>query len=193
MDSLAPETLDLWLQAARDHDDREAYQQLVESCHHLVRGVTLRETADPELADEIAQEVFVRGWLRRSQYQPGTNPRAWLLTIARNLLTEFRRRQARENRHLRELVRRELLRRVEQTGLREEPLDARRRQALARCLAELPAEQRELLELVHGQGLPTAEAAAILGLQAPTCRQRLSRLQRALRLCADRQLEETSS
>jgi DNA-directed RNA polymerase specialized sigma24 family protein len=41
---------------------------------------------DPDLAEEVAQETFVRAWRHAASYDPrrGRVP-AWLLTIARNL------------------------------------------------------------------------------------------------------------
>jgi RNA polymerase sigma-70 factor (ECF subfamily) len=185
-----PEDLDQWMSAARDEGDADSYQQVVRTCHHLVRATVLRQTADPDLADEIAQEVFVRGWLKRSQYRPGTSPRAWLLAITRNLVLEFQRRQARDNRHIRDLIRYELLRRSGGLSASEDSLTSRRAQALQVCMAKLSDEQRELLELVHTQGLRTSGAADVLGIQPATCRQRLSRIQRSLRRCAQEHMGE---
>jgi RNA polymerase sigma-70 factor (ECF subfamily) len=189
MSPLAPEELDSWMSAARDRGDPGAFQQVIEACHHLVRAAVLRETADPDLADEIAQDVFVRGWLKRGQYRPGTSPRAWLLSITRNLVLEFRRRQARDDCHIRDLIRHELLRRSGQFPEAADSLTTRRVEALQACMRELTDEQREMLDLVHGQGLRTAGAADVLGISPSTCRQRLSRIQRTLRRCAEHRLQ----
>lgn len=181
------EELDNLMTSARDDDDREAFALVVEACHHTIRAAILRETADPELADEIAQETFVRAWDRRRQYRPGTSPRAWLLAIARSQLMEFHRKETRERRHLRALVREELLRRLRELAEYDSALELAetRLEALKACLEELNPEQRELLELIHAKGLTTEAAAEVLGIQPPACRQRLSRLQRALRQCAE--------
>jgi RNA polymerase sigma-70 factor (ECF subfamily) len=181
-----PEQLDAWMTKARDEGDRDAFASIVESCHHLLRASLLRDTADPELADEIAQETLVRAWDKRHQYRPGTSPRSWLLTIARSQLMECRRRQERSRRHLRQLVREELLRKADQRDRDEDR--AGRLEALRACLGGVDERQRELLDLVHGKGLTTEGAAEVLGIQPPACRQRLSRLQRALRKCAEKRL-----
>ena len=88
------EDLDLWMTAARETGDREAFAQVVGACHHILRATILRDTADPELADEIVQDALVRAWSKRHQYRPGTSPRSWLITIARSQLMEHHRRQA---------------------------------------------------------------------------------------------------
>jgi RNA polymerase sigma-70 factor (ECF subfamily) len=180
---MAVDDLDDWMTRAQG-GDAEAYAVVVERVHHLVRAVLLRETADPDLADEIAQDALARAWERRSQYRPGTSPRAWLLAIARSQLIEHHRRADRDRRHLRDVVRQELLRHAPAgDDLRHERLDA-----LKACLAELGDEHRQLIDLVHGQGLSGEDAAAILGIKPEACRQRLSRLQRKLRTCTEQRL-----
>lgn len=179
--------LDRWMTLAREEDDQEAYARVVESCHHLLRASVLRETADTELADEIAQEVLVRAWAVRHQYRPGTSPRAWLLAIARTQLIEHHRRLDRNRRHMRDLVRQELLRHRDERSSDQQRAD--RLLAIERCMAEIPQRHRELLDLVHAKGLSTEAAADALGIKPPACRQRLSRIQRALRRCAEERLE----
>lgn len=184
-----PDDIDLDMTAARDEDDKQAFTRVVEVCHHLVRATVLRDTANPELADEIAQEVFVRAWVRRKQYRPGTSPRAWLLAIARTQVMDHHRMADRNRRHMRHLVEKELLRHAAAEERFEEEVKLLRKQALEACMEGIEDHQRELLDLVHAQGLTTEDAAAVLGIKPPTCRQRLSRLQRALRQCAERRME----
>jgi RNA polymerase sigma-70 factor (ECF subfamily) len=173
------------LMTAAQAGDADSYAQLIELTQHVVRATLLRDTADADLADELAQEAFTRAWAKREQYRPGTSPRAWLITIARSQLMEHHRRQDRDRRHAHELVRAELLRhRPDDDGGRRAELLA----ALKLCLAELGEDHRQLLDLVHGEGLSSDDAGARLGIRADACRQRLSRLTRKLRECAEGRL-----
>lgn len=174
--------------AARNEGDREAFALVVEDCQSLLRMTLLRDTADTELADEIAQEALVRAWTKRHLYRPGTSPRAWLLAIARSQLLEYHRHQDRNRRHLRSLIRQELLRH----RYNNEPDEVHddRLAALQECLCGLSQSQRALVDAIHGQGLSTDEAAAMLGINPPACRQRLSRLQRNLRFCIEDRLSQ---
>jgi RNA polymerase sigma-70 factor (ECF subfamily) len=181
--------LDAWMTRARDVGDKDAFAQVVDACHHLLRATMLRETADPELADELAQEALTRAWTKRDQYHPGTSPRAWLIAIARSQLMEYHRRQDRDRRHLRELVRQELLRHQPQ----EESEQGERLIALRACLAEIGEEHRRLFEMVHAEGMSSEAAAEQLGIRPDACRQRLSRLQRRLRDCAKKRLAASQS
>ena len=83
--------LDGLMTRAGQQDDQAAFAQLIEATHHLVRASILRQVGHIELADEIAQEVMVRAWQSRAQYRPGTNPRAWLLAIARSQVMNLHR------------------------------------------------------------------------------------------------------
>jgi RNA polymerase sigma-70 factor (ECF subfamily) len=46
-----------------------------------------------EHAADLVQEVFVRAWVARTRFQAGTNARAWLYRIARNLAVDHWRRR----------------------------------------------------------------------------------------------------
>ncbi len=165
--------------------DADSYAQLIELTQHVVRATMLRDTADADLADELAQEAFTRAWAKREQYRPGTSPRAWLITIARSQLMEHHRRLDRDRRHAHEVVRAELLRHrpPDEGGRRAELLAA-----LKLCLEDIGEDHRQLLDLVHGEGLSSDDAGARLGIRADACRQRLSRLTRKLRECAEARL-----
>src|SRR4051794_18712109 len=82
MDGLSDETLLAGL-GSGDPDHAAAFVRRFQS---RVFGLALTMLRDPELADEVAQETFVRAWRHASSYDPrrGRVP-AWLLTIARNL------------------------------------------------------------------------------------------------------------
>jgi RNA polymerase sigma-70 factor (ECF subfamily) len=180
---MADEDLDAWMQAAQA-GDAGAYARVVEGTQYAVRAVLLRDTADHELAEELAQEAYATAWAKREQYRPGTSPRAWLLAIARSRLIDRQRRQDRERRNLPDLLRQELLRHRPADQPREAMLEA-----LRACLSGLGEEHRRLIDMVHFQGLTCEAAAGELGIQPDACRQRMSRLQRKLRECAEGRLE----
>lgn len=66
--------------------DPDAAAAFVERFQRRVFGVALRIVGEPGLAEDVAQETFVRAWRRADAFDPrrGTVA-AWLLTIARNL------------------------------------------------------------------------------------------------------------
>lgn len=143
--------------------------------HYELIARYLRRRIDPVLADELAAQVFVVAFSRREEYdaaQPDARP--WLYGIAASLLRSHARAEERE------------LRALARTCLdplrpaRSEPLHAAEPE-LARALAELVPEDREVL-LLHAWGeLREEEIADALGLSLDAVRSRLERARRAVR------------
>ncbi|MGP4096240.1 RNA polymerase sigma factor [Nonomuraea sp. KM90] len=115
----------------------------------LVCGFLLRRTRDPHLAEDLAQETFVKATRALLGWR-GENPAAWLLTIARNVLVDHVRR-----------MRRELpLPDAGELGvppLHVAALDVRD------ALDRLPEQHRRLLRLVYFEGFSLVEVAAMTG------------------------------
>src|SRR5262245_12645142 len=82
MEGLTDETLLAGL-ASGNPDDAAAFVRRFQS---RVYGLALTIVRDPDVADDVAQETFVRAWRHAATYdvRRGRVP-AWLLTIARNL------------------------------------------------------------------------------------------------------------
>ncbi|MDH2428653.1 sigma-70 family RNA polymerase sigma factor [Sphaerisporangium sp. TRM90804] len=124
-------------------------EQLYREHWPLVCGYLLRRTRDPHLAEDLAQETFVKATRALLGWR-GESPAAWLLSIARNVLADhFRRSRA-------ELP----LPGPEELGAREPVVDAL---AVRDALDRLPERQRRLLVLVYFDGFSLAEVAAMSG------------------------------
>lgn len=132
---------------------------------------------DPDLADDLVQECLLRAISRIESWQPGTNLRAWLLTILRNVFfTELRR------------VRRAPIdgdktpEHVPAVGSPEGGQDfALYLAAVQQAFDHLSEEHREILLLVAVEELTYEEAASVLEIPIGTVRSRLSRARAALR------------
>ena len=120
------------------------------------------------LADDLVQEALLRAWDKSDKFQAGTNLRAWLFTILRNIYYSQYRKRVREVQDSDGVF----ARGIAVDGDQESHLDlADFRMALAR----LPAEQREVLTMVGASGLSYEEAAIICGVEIGTIKSRLSR------------------
>ena len=123
---------------------------------------------DPVAADDLVQDTVVRGLGALSQFRPGTNLKAWLFTILRNLFFEQSRRRRREAAALTAHWPTDEMARPEQD-------DATQIRDLHRKLWSLPPLLREALVLVGAQELSYEEAAAICGVPVGTMKARVSR------------------
>lgn len=61
------------------------------SLHALIRGMT----RDSDIADDIAQNVFMKVWINRSQLDPTKSMRAYLFVLARNEIYNYMRTKCR--------------------------------------------------------------------------------------------------
>lgn len=75
--------------------ERNAFSELV--CIHAqgVRNVIYRLYGDTQLAEDAAQETFIRAWLNLDSYRPQASLRNWLYRIAVNAATDLLRKERR--------------------------------------------------------------------------------------------------
>lgn len=126
-------------------------------------------------ADDLVQDCLVRALSRMHQFQPGTNLRAWLLSILHNIFLDG----ARKNKRTREFVKAVTLK---EEGTVTRPNQFRRLELMEidKALASLPPAQRSTLLLISLEGLNYEETAKITGVPIGTVRSRLSRCRTAL-------------
>ncbi|TXN21008.1 sigma-70 family RNA polymerase sigma factor [Methylobacterium sp. WL9] len=127
----------------------------------------------PNHADDLVQETLLKAWACRHQYKVGTNFKAWLFTILRNLFYSQTRRRKREVEDVDDVAAAQLVALPSQ----EHGMDL---QKVWNLVAKLPATQREALLLVAAQGMTYEAAAEVLGCQVGTVKSRVSRARTAL-------------
>jgi RNA polymerase sigma-70 factor (ECF subfamily) len=125
-------------------------------------------TQNHDRANDLVQDTIVRALRAESQFTMGTNLKAWLFTILRNLhVNNLRRNKIRFDS-------------IEDGALdyfavpsnQESYLEL---QELRRCMTKLSPEHREILILVGASGFSYEEAANICGCAVGTIKSRLSR------------------
>lgn len=77
-------------------DEPGAFEELVERFQHRLLAVMRHLCGDPEEAEDLAQEVFLRVYRSRKDYHPQAKFSTWLFTIANNLASNSRRRKQRK-------------------------------------------------------------------------------------------------
>lgn len=151
--------------------DRDALARLYRLTRTAVYGLALSYVKNPQDAQDIAQDAFVRIWDSAPQYQSQGSPMGWILTVTRNLALMKLRSRGRE------------------AGLEEEqwlaiPADApsvspEDRALLEQALVGTLEEQARRIVLLHAvTGLKHREIAQLLELPLATV---LSKYHRALK------------
>ena len=155
--------------------DREFRARFTEHFAWVFRYVD-RLTGDEAVAADITQEVFVR--LHRRGAVPD-DIRAWLATVAHNLIRDDRRRQARHKRLLAERAPEDLL--ADATPATDARLLSDERRRLVRAtLDDMTDRDRQLL-LLRQEGLSYRELALVLSIEASSVGTLLARARAAFR------------
>lgn len=168
---------ELWRRSSTG--EPEAFGALFQRHDREIYNHAFRRTADWSTAEEVTSLVFLEAWRRRKSITlVHQSSLPWLIGIANNvLLNQWRSKK----RHRRALERFERLRAPSTTGESVEDLDDRHRlEQVLRLVKRLPAEQREVLELVAWDGLDYESAALAAGVPVGTVRSRLSRARKRL-------------
>lgn len=156
--------------------DQDALEALYERYSRAVYSFSLRIVGDAQIAEEILQEVFVRAWQQGGSFQSARGSLiTWLLSITHNLsIDEVRRRKRRPQKAESEEPE-TILASLPDEGLdvEEEVWLSSLRVTIQDALQQLPAAQREAIELAYFQGLTQREIADVLGEPLGTIKTRM--------------------
>jgi RNA polymerase sigma-70 factor (ECF subfamily) len=168
--------------------DRDAFRSLVERHQEAVYSFVLRLVRSPDVAEELAQETFVRAFVSLQSFRGASRFRTWVIQIALNLVRDRRRTTGRRP----VLV---SLDEVKQCAERSDAsvhagatLDPELKLAhaelisrLGSALDSLPQEYREVFVLKHVEGLAYEEIATITGVSIGALKVRAHRARLRLR------------
>jgi RNA polymerase sigma-70 factor (ECF subfamily) len=150
--------------------DRNAFSELVRVHAPGVQNVIYRMCGDVQLAEDAAQETFIRAWLNLSTYHPQTSLRNWLYRIAVNAATDMLRKQRRilpddiEEMNLTD----------DRPGLESLVAQRERTAMVQKAVLSLPDASRAVLVLREYEGLSYQEISSTLDIPVGTVMSRLN-------------------
>ena len=151
-------------------NDEDALRILVERYSSSIYRFSVRYTGDQSLAEDVAQEVFLRLFLYAKKYTPGRSFKAWLFTIVRNVSIDLARPYShrkstssyRSDYSMKKEFAPEMI--VDGAPTQEDQMSAQERlQKIIRLLQELPGKQRAAIILKYYEDMSTQEIAVVLG------------------------------
>jgi len=144
---------------------------------NLVFAVAHRVLGHKELAEEAAQQTFVRAWQAAERIDVDRDPASWLATIAKRCAIDIHRREARRPaRPLADVP--EDDRAVVTLPPELDTLDAVWH--VRRAIDRLPTEEASVVRLQHLHGMTHTEIAEKLGIALGTVKSRSHRAHRTL-------------
>lgn len=165
---------------ASQQGDRDAFTRVIERHRDTILRQMRRFTPDPSVQGELAQDVFVEGWLSLANYRPKAPFLHWLQTIATRVGYKHWKELQRRRRHV--PLRDDDARAGPEHDDEPDaliPADAAAR--LGGLLEALPPEDRLVLTLLYFDNLSAGEIAQRLGWNAALVRMRAFRARRKLK------------
>jgi RNA polymerase sigma-70 factor (ECF subfamily) len=149
--------------------DKGAFKMLYVRHHVRVFRFVMRLVGNESTAEEVVNEVFLEAWRHAQDFKGRSQVATWLLSIARfKTLSECRRRSESQ---LDDVA----------AAVIEDPSDTpsismekhQRSDILQKCLAKLPPNHREVINLIYYQGKKVEEVAQFTGAPISTIKTRM--------------------
>src|SRR5436190_4088172 len=136
--------------------DQAALRTLVTRHQARISRFILRFVGDRNLVEDLVSDTFFAAWQQAPHFESRSSVATWLLAIARYKALSARQRRTVPTEAIDEVVVTALVDQAPQPDAAYEHQDSAR--FLRRCLAELPAEQAMLVELVYYRDKSVKEA-----------------------------------
>ena len=176
------------VRAARDDDDRDAFNRLVLQYQERVYNDALGWFGDEPTASDITQDTFIRAWTKINTFSYNRFPSfyAWMIAIARNLCRdEWRKQNRKEDQEEEE---KEEAKEAKRLALQRKPAEdefekRKREQALTECMDRLPEKYRTVILHARKYGMKRREIAHVLGVTVNAVGGRIRRAEKLFLDC----------
>jgi RNA polymerase sigma-70 factor, ECF subfamily len=167
-----------------------AYRELIRRYERPVFALLFRMVRDRELAEDLAQETFIKALNAIESYRPEFKFSSWIFKIANNAAIDHLRRRELDTLSLDGSPHAETPEQMQATALQigarqESPLDAVEARelggAIEQAIAQLRPEYRSCILLRHVEGRAYEEIADILNLPLGTVKTYIHRARNELR------------
>lgn len=160
--------------------DASAFEELLDNYKNQVFSLILRMTGNPQDAEDVAQETFIKAFRKLDTYDPSYPFLTWLFRIAHNSCVDLLR--ARKPQAVSMDDEDAPLEIEDKSDSVETAVELKmEREQLEKLLAELPPLYREALLLQYREGMSGREMASVLGIPEGTVKIRLFRAKALLK------------
>jgi len=163
-----------------------AQSQLVEQHQLMVRSFAASLCGNLSVADELAQDVFLRTLSRLDRIESAEQVAPFLKGVTRNVVREHFKKQKHQESHQQRWM--EICEDIwQQHDISHRSDDADDLERLSICLSKLPEKSRELLEQRYAQGMNASEISESHQFTAAAVRKSISRIRQKLLSCMQKQ------
>jgi len=144
--------------------DKTTFENMVRAHQGAIRNFLRRLTRDPALADDLAQQCFLKAYEQRHRLRDPKAAKSWLFQIAYRRFVDYIRKETRR-RGLSECV------------IEVDPLiaPAGLKMDIEQAMDSLPSDCRAVVILCMAHGMSHSEAASATGLPLGTVKSHMTR------------------
>ena len=150
---------------ALSRGDKASFESIFWQYRTFLYQYALRFVKDQQIAEEIMQDAFIKLWLNRSRLNPHLSLKAYLQTITRNLVYDYLKKVASEQRLQREFY---VKMQKRQNVTEDKVVHSDYEQLTQQIIDKLPAQKRKIFTMSREQGLTHEEIAEALNLSPKT-------------------------
>lgn len=166
--------------------DRRSFEQLYRASAPQLFGLVLRIVKNPDTANEVLQECYVKIWNRAGDFSPAkAAPMTWMGTIARNQAIDSLRRGGQQPATVDQPVDELHWLAEDGPGPEDHAHSEWQSTALHRCLDQLEGDQKRAVLLAYFNGLTHEELAGRLDKPLGTVKSWIRRGLQRLKLCLE--------
>ncbi len=155
------------------------FEELVNKHQRELVNFHYRFVGNRSDAEDLAQETFIRAYLKFGTLKEPAKFKGWLMSIARNLVVDFFRKNKGRYVSLDDPAM-EHVPQVTDLGFQDRAIDAQVARDLGRCIDQLVREDRSIIKLLYYEGFSYQEIGELLHMNQNTLKSRLHRARKAL-------------
>jgi len=160
----------------------EAFAELVKKYRIKVFNLAYSLTRDRDVADDLAQEAFIKAYYALPRFQSRSGFGTWLYRIAINHVRDYLRKKSRMIQISIENIKESSILQEDKTMKEEkESTEEQRKQLVHQSIRSLPEKHQVILSLRDIQGFSYEEISKIMKISAGTVDSRIHRARKMLR------------
>jgi len=176
------EVTDLELVHQSQQGDPEAFSELVRRHQHVIYNVAYRFMRDSNLADDMAQEAFLKAYRLLKGFRGDCSFSTWMYRVTCSVcLTELNRRKRRAEVELQ--PKHDSLHSV------DPPEDIDMPEKIRRCVGKLPDRYAKIITLYYLKGISYEEIAQVMEIPMGTLKTWMFRARKQLRQVVEEELQ----
>ncbi len=162
--------------------DEDAFAILVKKYRIKVFNLAFSVIRDRDIADDLAQEAFIKAYYALPQFHLKSGFGTWLYRITINHVRDYLRKKSRVNQISIDNIKESAILKEDEEMKKEEQLtEEQRKELLHQTLRTLPEKHQAILSLRDIQGFSYEEISKILRISPGTVDSRIHRARKLLR------------